>query len=341
MAKSENLFLSTRQLTQAKEDHLTEFVCACLRTDEFVLREYIRILTEGRKDLAHLQHTQFKAISTQNEYAGTTCRPDVLFQFQDGFQLLCEHKIDSDETMGEESSNAVGQIERYLKLPIDAVAYIRSSWKPPKPSVISNDKYLKPKTGSHFLWADFYPAFKAGKSLIARWLTEAFEKFGYTPASPEIGDLFDPNEATAKSNRHNLAKLLKPVRDRIADLGWHVGAGSICQLYLDSKNFPVRQILINPYSNAGRNLQIRLTPKHPDKFEAIHEAVEHLTTRILKGALVCRNRVKRTNGLQDVIDVQIGFAHLLETFDEKKDLAQKLFDFITPIIEIASKEISK
>src|SRR6185295_19965327 len=91
-----NLFLSTRRLTSAKEDHLTEFLAAALEADR-AFRDAYALLTNP-------------------------CTMATSF--------ACEHKIEASEAIGEEAGEGRAvrrQLERYRKLPIDGLAYLRSS----------------------------------------------------------------------------------------------------------------------------------------------------------------------------------------------------------------------
>ena len=121
-----NLFLATRRLTRSKEDHLTEFLAGLISTNKKFNQDFSQLILGEFAKKNGWQEPLISTVETQISYPGTTCRPDMLFVLEDGHIILCENKIDAPETMGQ-SQDPRGQLKRYLDLPTDGLAYIRSS----------------------------------------------------------------------------------------------------------------------------------------------------------------------------------------------------------------------
>lgn len=97
---SHNLFLNTRKLTNAKEDHLTEFLAAMILMNEPFNTQFSELLL-GEYASSHGWDTPIiVTVETQASYSGTNCCPDMRFTLADGHVILCENKIEAPETMG-------------------------------------------------------------------------------------------------------------------------------------------------------------------------------------------------------------------------------------------------
>jgi hypothetical protein len=94
-----NLFWSTRALTAAKEDHLTEFFAAALNLSERFRSSYTNLVLAG---LFESEPIKIQTVTTQVNFPNTTCCPDMLLTLSDGRKILCEHKLDAFETTGPE-----------------------------------------------------------------------------------------------------------------------------------------------------------------------------------------------------------------------------------------------
>ena len=146
-----NLFWETRQLTQAREDHLTCFLAAALEADAAFRTAYessvlARLATRG-------VIPQIASVQTQIPFPEQRCRPDMMLVLADGRHVLCEHKIDAPEGLQPApEGDPVMQLERYLELPgVHAVAYFRPALSAPAQGVLSHERYLRPDTAPHFL----------------------------------------------------------------------------------------------------------------------------------------------------------------------------------------------
>ena len=110
-----------------------------------------------------------------------TCCPDMVLEMSNGMVVVVEHKLEALETMGP-AADSRPRLTRYLDLPVEAVVYVRSGYKPLSESTLDHAKYLAPKGCDHFLWRDFYPMLLDGDHVLLDWLRDGFERFGYTPA---------------------------------------------------------------------------------------------------------------------------------------------------------------
>jgi hypothetical protein len=330
-----NLFLSTRRLTEAKEDHLTEFLASALDVDEGFRRAYASTVLQTYGSQQGWEPAEIKAITTQVDYLNARCRPDLALTLADGHIIVCEHKLDAPETLGElvpaeEECAPVGQLERYLELPgVDAVAYFRSSWKTPDKVVLGHRRYIRPSSGrEHFLWSDLYGSLSSGSTLVCHWLRDAFETFGFTPPHPSIGE-FD-----GLANRENLKKLWDLTRTRLRNMGWNVENGSICQLYLrNNADSNADTIYVSPFGPGGRILLVRVTPRNAEKIAEMSARLRSSTMAALEVESVY---VPRAGGSRAVIDVKIPFTRLLEGASGVQEIEHKLSDHVCCIADRVS-----
>jgi hypothetical protein len=252
-----NLFLETRHLTQAREDHLTCFVAAALETDSSFRAAYEALVLSG---LARIGLTpSIKAVSVQARFADHRARPDMLLSLHDGRRVVCEHKVDALETELATKDGGVSlQLERYLGLPdIDAVAYFRSAIRPPDAAVLAHPKYLRPIISPHFLWRDLYEPLTSGREVVASWLREGFEHLGFTPPLPHVGELWPSKSEQVKANQRNFGKLWHSTRSHLSRR-WKIGSGSRCELYLTPKTPSlVAMIYVSPLAQGGSLLRVR------------------------------------------------------------------------------------
>ena len=222
-----NLFLSTRAMTDSREDHLTEFFAAALHLSSQARRAFFDLALAPYCHAHGWAPCEISSIETQICYDDSSCRPDMLFGLSNGKVIACENKLDAVETLGPEADERP-QLERYLDLPIDGLMYVRASWRPPDPHVLAHPKYIKPSDRQHFLWRDFYSLFESSTDPFLVWIREGFERMGFTPPHPLVGEL------KTEADRLNFAKLWSQVRSHAHALGWKSSPGSIVQLYLDS-----------------------------------------------------------------------------------------------------------
>src|SRR5690242_15006369 len=117
-----NLFMTTRALTQAKEDHLTCFIAAALEVDvEFRAAYEACVLAQLAVGSAV---PRIKTVIVQPSFREERCQPDMALLLSDRRRVLCEHKLDAPETIQETFDGKVSlQLNRYLELP-DVAALI-------------------------------------------------------------------------------------------------------------------------------------------------------------------------------------------------------------------------
>ena len=265
-----NLFWETRKLASlAREDHLTCFIAAALAVDE-AFRAAYEPLVLGQLALAGVT-PQIASVEIQVSFAEQRCCPDMMLILTDGRRVLCEHKIDAPETLQVKADGkTVKQLERYLALPgIAGLAYFRSAPTTMADEVLSHELYLCPQTGSHFLWRDLYVPLTLGTSEVARWLGDGFERLGFTPPVPHIGELWPGVSELVRQNQANFGRLWHGTRAHF-DAHWTVQQGQRgCELYLKPKcQARVGQVYISPIAQGGSLLRIRATMEGPAVEEA-------------------------------------------------------------------------
>ena len=326
-----NLFWSTRALTDAREDHLTEFFAAALENSEsfraayseFVMGEYTRGKGWGTPAI--------KTIRTQVCFDDTTCCPDMVLGLADGKRIACEHKLDAAETIGP-AADPAGQLERYLKLPVDGVLYVRSAWKPPSQDVLDHPNYIRPAAREHFLWRDFYPLLKPGDHILVDWLRKGFERLGFTPPHPSIGEMQGSDDEENRRNRRNFAKHWQRTCTYARKQGWKVEPGSIVELYLSSSPRAIASdVFISPLQN-GRIL-VRITPT-----VAIDEVMRRLKSvgqlSHLPGLELAERSVKRKVGNVQVLDVTAPLTQVIgEERLDSQQIEERLLGFIEPFLQ--------
>lgn len=338
-----NLFLATRRLTDAKENHLTEFLAAALDADQAFRDAYASVVLKAFCEQRGWADSGVEAVETQLSYPGTGCCPDLALTLTGGQVILCEHKIEAPETLGAEDGDgeAVRQLERYLRLPVDGVAYFRSTWKPPSAAVLAHPKYVRPKGKEHFLWRDLYPVLEHGTTDLTRWLVEGFESLGYTPAHPSVGDLADRDDTVRSANKKNFAKLWQRTRSSLRELGWKVGTGSVCELYLHSENAAAREIYITPLRESGRILLVRVTPAQEGSVASVKRRLDEAaeTMRVaprIEIVLVSRGQGAGSLRRVGVVDAETPLAKLLEGIATPEAIEDELWSYVLPLVQAAS-----
>lgn len=194
-----NLFWETRRLTQAREDHLTCFLAVALEIDSSVRAAYEHKVLES---LA-IDDTRpsIASVESQPAFPGTSCRPDLRLSLTDGRTIICEHKLEACETpLSLPDGERRLQLERYVELEVDKVAYFRSTLETPPSKVLDSPKYLRPRSSPHFLWRDLYEPLLMGQHVVSAWLRDAFEKLGFTPPVPHIGPLWPDDSEEVRQN---------------------------------------------------------------------------------------------------------------------------------------------
>lgn len=332
-----NLFLETRRLTSAREDHLTEFVSAALAVDQRFREEYTKVVLRGFAEDHGWPAPVIESTSTQVMYPEARCRPDLLLKLASGHQVICEHKLDASETelSSEDDAEVLGQLRRYLTLEVDGVAYFRAGWSPPDDEVVTHPRYIRPKQREHFLWEDLYESICAGRHEICQWLREGFEHLGLTPPHGVLGDLSGASEEVVE-NQKNFAKLWGLTRSRCRQLGWKVEAGSRCELYLRHGPCSIADLVyISPLHNRSRTLLIRVVPGEEEDPEALLERVRDATVsaRVLPEVTM---RSTRAGGKRPVVDVTVPLFEFLPEEGDPGAMQQWLLEFTEPVVRVAS-----
>lgn len=264
-------------------------------------------------------------ISTQASFG--FCRPDLTLTLADGHLVAVEHKLDAIETLAIDGKDGaqVGQLTRYLDEPaIAAVAFVRRSLKPPADAVLNHPKYIRPLNQQHFLWRDFYRLFDVSASRYTAWLREAFDREGFTPPHPFIGELMSTEART------NFAKYWLPVRTLAHDLGWKVTTGSLVELYLEPRGgIPAATVWINPTES---QLLFRLTPADETKTADLQHRLERVAAALGLKDAVERRVVPRTKGKAAVVDVIAPLKHVLGDANSVQDVESRLLQFVEPLL---------
>ena len=325
-----NLFWSTRSLANAREDHLTEFFAASLVMSETFRCRYTELVLADFLNKNSSSEAFIKDVTTQVSFEGTTCRPDMLLQLSNGQRIICEHKLEALETVGPVEDER-GQLERYLDLPVEGVVYVRSSWKPPSNIVLKHPKYIRAPNRELFLWRDFYPLFKSENSIFFQWIKDSFERLGFTPPHPSIGEMSGPDDEKNRINRKNFAKLWSSLKSFAHQLGWTVESGSIVGLYLgNNPNSLASMIFISP-AKAQRFL-LRITPGH-DLFTKAKDSIFNASGETFTPHNIDENEVARKQGKIKVFDITTSLFDLLGGNEITPEEAEKkLLEFVSPFL---------
>jgi hypothetical protein len=131
----------------------------------------------------------------------------------DGRQVVCEHKLEAPQTRTVQAETGVTkqQLERYLELPVDAVAYVRPAPASLSREIVQHPRYLRPRGREHFLWRHLYEPLSKGDHELSRWLHDAFGRLGFTPPVPHVGELWGDSDEV-KKNQENFGKLWDSTR---------------------------------------------------------------------------------------------------------------------------------
>lgn len=294
-----NLFLTTRALTEQREDHLTEFLAAALAHVPAFRRAYADLVILPFARLRGWGDVEIATVRTQVEFPDTGCRPDLTLHLSNGKTILCEHKLLAPETLGNEEDPRL-QLERYLELPADGLAYVRSTWRAPGESVRSHARYIRPADREHFLWQDFFPLLGPGQHVLVDWLREGFEELGFTPPHPSIGTLALRGEEHELADALNFAKLWGRTKSIAGGLGCRVGSGSRVQLYLYPPRSLASEVFVSP--SMPERFLFRVTPV-TGHVDTVLEAMKRVAQQLPPRPRVSVERLRRAAGLVDVVDV--------------------------------------
>ena len=275
-----NLFWETRQLMQAREDHLTCFIAAALETDASFRAAYEKVVLSSLSADEAVPH--IKTVTTQAWFPEHRSQPDMLLVLDDERRVACEHKIEASETVLDSDEGEPSlQLDRHLRLPdVAAVAYFRATIKAPAEAVLTHPRYLRPSSGApHFVWRDLYGALVAGEQPISAWLRQGFETLSYTPPLPHVGTLACEDDDESRRNQRNFGKLWDHTKAHLfAD--WKCEHGSPSTLYLTPRApGMVDQIFVYPLLQNGRLIRARVSigpGKPPSTVADVRERLEDL-----------------------------------------------------------------
>lgn len=329
-----NLFWETRHLTQAREDHLTCFIAAALECDPLFRSAYERSILEPLTVSGRAP--SIASVSIQVAFADHRSQPDMVLNLSDGRRLICEHKIDATETVQLTEDGVTSlQLERYLALPgVDAVAYFRSSLKPPADAVLDHPKYLRPAAAPHFLWRDLYRPLVAGDQPISVWLRDGFERLGFTPPLPHIGRLWPDSEEAVKDNQRNFGKLWHSTRNHVSGF-WKIETGSRCELYLTPKaQGLVNLASVSPLIQDGSLLRFRVLTE----LEAIDEVRRRLESVIpalpVQPDLVVGRRPNGTPSIDLLASLRLVLGHEADAGLQES----RLFAQVVPLLDVLTSD---
>ena len=191
---------------------------------------------------------QIASVQTQAPFQVQRCRPDMMLVLADGRRVLCEHKIDAPE-----ADAAVGARGR----PWNAARALpqttrrsrgrrtsRPALSAPAQGVLSHERYLRPDAAPHFLWRDLYEPLAHGEHALSKWLRDGFERLGFTPPVPHVGELWPDDTEQVKQNQSNFGKLWHRTRAYV-DAHWNVSTGRRCELYLEPKGHTLVSRVLN------------------------------------------------------------------------------------------------
>jgi hypothetical protein len=325
-----NLFWETRALTSAREDHLTCFIAAALEVDGAFREAYEALV------LGHLasdgRAPQIVAVQTQTSFAEHRSVPDMVLVLADGRRILCEHKIDAPETLQVTSDGqTVKQLERYLAIPgIAGVVYMRSGPTTLADDVLGHELYIRPKSGTHFLWRDLYGPLTKGQSAIARWLLAGFDRLGFTPPVPHIGELWGPvYTQEIQENQRNFGKLWQRTRAHL-DGRYKIEAGSRCQLYLTPLAAGlVKAGFVSPMSQSGSLLRVRIDTNEEEIAAARHR-LQAVAERLPVRPEI--EVVQKPDG-RIFIDLLVSMGLVLADADDAAKQEDRLYEQVAPIFD--------
>lgn len=331
-----NLFWSTRILTGAREDHLTEFIAAALEYCQSFRSDYTALILADFAKKRGWPEPEVLEIATQVTFPDSTCCPDMVLTLKDGHVVVCEHKLDALETAGPERDPRA-QLNRYLDLPIDGLVYVRSDWKPPASEVLEHEKYVRPVGYAHFLWRDFFPLLASGDHLLLDWLRDGFERLGFTPPHAGVGEMDGTDASENARNRTNFAKLWGPVRSESCRLGWNVGSGSIVELYLSENSFSTASdVFISPMKVA--RFLVRVTPRRGN-VEEVERRLRNVVASLPVRTEIVVAMVPRKYGRVQVVNVVSTLREVLgDDAMDPPNMERKLLDYVTPLLQALQAE---
>jgi hypothetical protein len=326
------LFLNLMRFAgESKEDFFTECLAATLQEDTALARHFLVALCVQGIDEVSIRNSAIK-IETQAPFPHSCV--DMVFKVG-GLSVGVENKLWSRE--GE------GQLAKYLRLPLNRVAFITGYYSRISPEVLNHPSYMKPTNGrGHFMWSDFFTlvetsAKRPSTSVLNKALLALFVHLGFEPPRPEIGDLLDPDDLLAKENRRNFAKLWTHTRTRLQERGWtSFSSGSIAELYVRKGNSKqLSWVWLDPVQQPG-NLRVGLNfDRGVDLDKAVAE-IEASTNPLIAQAVVIQRMARRDKSKAPVVDVQISFNTLFGKISTADSMSKRLADYVLAVLDLVS-----
>jgi hypothetical protein len=332
-----NLFLETRALTQAREDHRTCFVAAALKTDDEFCTAYEELVLAPLAVGGAVPH--IVDVEVQAAFSEQRSYPDMLLILEDGRRVACEHKIEAAETLllDVAEGEPAEQLRRYLKLPnVAALAYFRASMKAPPPDVLEHPHYLSPPGAAHFLWRDLYGPLSRGTQPLSIWLSEGFEQLGYTPPLPHVGELVTDNWDAAHAAQVNFGKLWDVTRRALAD-HWNYESGTSSTLFLKPKGPSlVDNIMLFAKAQKGTLLRISVKVAADKAAASLPEVQRRLEAVAPTLPVPARPKSSRVSGKYVAIDLEASLHLVLGDDPDPEVQGERLFAQVAPIAEAFS-----
>jgi hypothetical protein len=322
-----------QRLLGRKEDHLTAVFALAIELDQAFSRKCAHLLLAGLPAVTDGPPPDIAAVEVQRDFPLGT--PDIVLTLTDGRLIAVENKLEAPETQtivpGREDSSAnqkTPQLAKYLKIPeLDALAFIRATYKPPALDVLKNPRYLKPSSGrDHFLWRDFLPLMEGSEHPVTTWLAGAFRFNGFVPPDATIGDLDDLDR------QRNFAQLWEPTADLARKLGWKVNPGSRKELYFaDNPRSIANFVWANPTTG---ELQVRVHARAPDEVRQIRtrlEAIRHSLPEPHEPTIELAH-VGRGTDRRAVVDIFVPLEAVVGRGSAPATISQRLREYVGAIL---------
>ncbi len=328
-----NLFLETRSLTDAREDHLTCFVAAALETDALFRTAYAEVV------LSPLSLTndppQIERVSTQVAFHEQRSVPDMMLTLSDGRHVAVEHKIEASESLiVPDEGEPAEQLRRYLRIPdVAAVAYFRASTRWPPDDVLEHPRYLRPTAAPHFLWRDLYPALTTGDQLLTRWLREGFESLGFTPPLAHIGELVSDDPLASHEAQVNFGKLWDRTKEHLSDT-WTYERGTSSTLFLMPRGpSSVDTIMLFPKASKGTLLRIRVKVKSGRPDETLNEIWRRLEGLGPTLPVPAAPKISRLSNGTRAVDLESSLHLILGDSTDAETHGERLLAQVAPVAD--------
>ncbi len=322
-------------LTSSKEDILTEFFAIALKVDEFVRNQFYKLALDPYFQQRNWGNDKIDDVETQknfpNEQTGKSSCVDMIIKTARGKTILCENKIDADQTIDIDGEL---QLEKYLKLPCDALMFIRANESEDISSqVLENSKYIRPRFGldiseqQYFLWRNFYEMLGASRNQWTIWLSEYFDEKGF--CGPSIGfTLPRPDDPNKIQNESEFQKHWSELKNMAKNLGWKtVYPGDRVEVYINGHE-RAPDVWISP-----RNLPLlKLHIAFVNNEDAINEVVACWRSQHEAiNAISQSEKINTKSGPK--LELNIRSKAFIGDEVEPSDVGVRLVEFFRPLLE--------